>query len=1021
MKKVLMLLLIVIGLVKADAQGQLVRGKVMDENNHPLPGATVTLKGTTVSTTTDSSGNFQISTGSQTAPVLVISFVGYLNSQYPVNGRSELNVSLQQDPSTLGDVVVVGYGTQKKSDITGASSSVKAAEIAKRPLVRLEQALQGTTAGVAVTSPNGQPGQGLKVKIRGANSITGSTEPLYVIDGNIGNGTDVNPGDIESLEVLKDAASTAIYGSRASNGVVLITTKSGGIGKPKVSVNAWASKDKIPKELDLMAPYDFARSVNAQFVAQGGSAASQPFSAQQLSDFKSGAVKGTDWQRALHTEPWVQNYQVSLSGGSDNVRYYFSGGYLSQPGIILNQWFRKATFRGNVDIKVNNRMNVKFIIGAIIPKNHNTNYGGGLGDPFNQAVEWDPTSPIRDASGNFIKHSSFASIQFNPIAQALSQRHDNMDGNNALTNNYSGSAIFTYKLFRDLTFTSTNVYNIYQGYGQSLDGPNTAAYDQHSDNAFTISARNRSFLSSNYLTYKHSFGDHTISATALYELQNGQNMATTATARNLVTYGLGYYNLGLGATQQTTSTYTADALVSWLGRVYYTFKDKYTVSASIRADGSSHLTNKWSSFPSVGVNWNMKKEDWLANSSLFSDLKIRASYGQTGNQAVPPYSSIPFFQVGDGQNHNNYYFGGGTPGQAGSASVAVTASNPVSPFLKWEIKSTYDAGVDMAFLHGRLTLTIDAYTGKVKNLLYNIPSPQYYGGANYQTNIGSLTNKGIEFAVGGTPVSTRDIRWNTNLTVSVNRNKITDLGGLDNLYSIGGNNTYNAMLKVGQPLGEFAGYKFLGTWKTSEATQAALYGNVPGDAKYLDVNGDHAFTAADYLPLGNATPKFSYGFINDIGYKDFTLSFMFQGQQGSQVFSQTLAYLWGGLGDMKNATTIQAVPENLWTPKNQTDNPAWSSTGHNYNGSSRYVYNSSYAKLKNVSLTYRLPNAVVRRMRLNSLEVYVSGQNLWTITPYKGYDPEIDQIPTGNAISQGQEFGVIPNPKAYTFGLRLSL
>ncbi len=1021
MKKVLMLLLIVIGLVKADAQGQLVKGKVMDENNHPLPGATVTLKGTTISTTTDSSGNFQISTGSQVAPVLVISFVGYLNSQYPVNGRSELNVSLQQDPSTLGDVVVIGYGTQKKSDITGASSSIKAAEIAKRPLVRLEQALQGTTAGVAVTSPNGEPGQGLRVKIRGANSITGGTDPLYVIDGNIGNGTDVNPADIESLEVLKDAASTAIYGSRASNGVVLITTKSGGVGKPRLSVNAWASKDKIPKELDLMGPYDFARSVNAQFVAQGGSAASQPFSSQQLADFKSGAVKGTDWQRALHTEPWVQNYQASLSGGSDNVRYYFSGGYLSQPGIILNQWFRKTTFRGNVDIKVNNRMNVKFIIAAIIPRNHNTNYGGGLGDPFNQAVEWDPTSPIRDANGSFIKHSSFASIQFNPIAQALSQSHDNMDGPNSLTNNYSGSAIFTYRLLKDLTFTSTNVYNLYYGYGQSLDGPNTGAYDQHADNAFTISASNRSFLSSNYLTYKHSFGDHTISATALYELQNGKNMSTTATARNLITYGLGYYNLGLGATQQTTSSYSADALVSWLGRVYYTYKDKYTVSASIRADGSSHLTNKWSSFPSVGVNWNMKKEDWLANSSIFSDLRVRASYGQTGNQSVPAYSSIPLINVGGGNNQNNYYYSGGTPGQAGSASVATSVGAPTSKLLKWEIKSTYDAGVDMAFINGRLTVTVDAYTGKVKNLLFSRPAPQYDGGQNYQTNIGSLSNKGIEFAIGGTPVVNKDFKWTTNLTVSINRNKVIDLGGLDNLYFIGGNNTFNSMLKVGQPLGEFAGYKFLGTWKTSEAAQAQLYGNVPGDAKYLDVNGDHIFNATDYLPLGNATPKYTYGFINDFGYKDFTLSFMFQGQQGSQVFSQTLAYLWGGLGDMKNATTIQAVPENLWSPKNQTDNPAWSSSNSNKNGSSRYVYNSSYAKLKNVSLTYRLPNAVVRRMKLNSLEVYVSGQNLWTITPYKGYDPEIDNQPTGNAISQGQEFGVIPNPKSYTFGVRLSL
>ena len=269
MKKVLLLLLAVSALIKAGAQGQLIRGTIMDENNRPLSGATVTLKGTTVSTTTDSSGNFQISTGTQVSPVLVVSFVGYLNTEYPVRGRSTLNIRLQQDTQTLGDVVIVGYGTQKKSDITGASSSIKAAEIAKRPLVRLEQALQGTTAGVAVTSPNGQPGQGLRVKIRGANSITGGTEPLYVIDGNIGNGSDVNPSDVESLEVLKDAASTAIYGSRASNGVVLITTKSGGVGTPRLSVNAWASKEKIPKELDLMGPYDFARSVNAQFIGQG--------------------------------------------------------------------------------------------------------------------------------------------------------------------------------------------------------------------------------------------------------------------------------------------------------------------------------------------------------------------------------------------------------------------------------------------------------------------------------------------------------------------------------------------------------------------------------------------------------------------------------------------------------------------------------------------------------------------------------------------------------------------------------
>ncbi len=415
--------------------------------------------------------------------------------------------------------------------------------------------------------------------------------------------------------------------------------------------------------------------------------------------------------------------------------------------------------------------------------------------------------------------------------------------------------------------------------------------------------------------------------------------------------------------------------------------------------------------------WNIKKESFLENSRLFSDLKFRASYGQTGNQAVAAYSSLPKINVGGGNNQNAYYFGGGSS----AASVATSQGTVVSQSLKWETKATYDAGVDMAFLNGRLTFTVDAYTAKVSNLLYSEPAPGYYGGGTYSANIGSLSNKGIEFAIGGTPVSTHEIRWSTNFTLSMNRNKVLDLGGLDNIAAIGGNNTYNAILKVGQPLGEFYGFKFLGTWKSKEASQAALFGSKPGDAKYEDVNGDHTYTAADYELLGNATPKFTFGFINDVSYHAFTLSVMLQGVQGSQVFSETQAYLWGGLGDMKNATTIEAVPQNLWSPLHETDNPAWSNTGHNYNGSSRYVYNSSYAKLKNLSISYEVPTSLLGRAKISSLRVYVSGQNLFCITPYKGYDPEIDQQPNGNAITQGQEFGVIPNPKSITFGLRVVL
>ncbi|HEY0245433.1 MAG TPA: SusC/RagA family TonB-linked outer membrane protein, partial [Mucilaginibacter sp.] len=561
-----------------------------------------------------------------------------------------------------------------------------------------------------------------------------------------------------------------------------------------------------------------------------------------------------------------------------------------------------------------------------------------------------------------------------------------------------------------------------QNYLQRLYGPGTSQYDSKADYINNETTRSHSYLSSNFLTYHHQFGDHSITATGLYEVQSGTSMGFIGTAKSLSTYALGYYNLGLGNSQQTSSSYSADALVSYMARVQYNYKEKYFLTASVRTDGSSHLIQKYSTFPSVGVSWNVANEDFLKDSKIFSDLKIRATYGQTGNQNVGAYSTIAQIGTAPGQAvgaQPAYYYNGGSPGNAGTGSVATPLGNGVSTALKWETKTAYDIGVDMAFLKGRLTFTADAYKNNVNNLLYAYPAPYYDGGGSYQRNIGSLSNNGVEFALGGSPVVSRNFKWNTNVTFSINRNKVTDLGGLDDQVVGSGNNTVNAILKVGQPLGEFYGYKFLGTWKTSEASEAALYGMKPGDAKYLDVNGDHAYTAADYQTLGNATPKFSYGFINDITYKAFTLSFMFQGQQGSQVFSQTLAYTWGGLGDQKNATTSEGVPENLWTPDHQTNNPAWSSTSHNFNNSSRYVYNSSYAKLKNLSISYHVPAELLKRISVNNLEIYVSGQNLFTITPYKGYDPEIDNA--GNSITQGQEFGVIPNPKSYTIGVRLGL
>ncbi|QDK79045.1 TonB-dependent receptor [Spirosoma sp. KCTC 42546] len=973
-------------------------GKVTDEKGEGLPGVSIVIKGTQRGTTTDPRGQFQLEIPDRST-TLVFSFVGYESQEVKPGDQATLNVTLKVSERGLQEVVVVGYGEQRKSDVTGATSTVTAKEIAKRPLIRVEQALQGTTSGVVVASSSGQPGRGLSVRIRGANSITGSNEPLYVIDGFIGGNIEsLNPNDIESLEILKDASATAIYGSRGSNGVVLITTRSGQEGKAKVNFSTWFSKGMMPRELSLMNAYDFARTVNTQFASTGNPPA---FSDDRLQQLK--ANGGNDWQRELHQEPLIQNYQIDLSGGTSGVRYLISANYLDQPGLILNQYYKRATLRANIDAKINEKINLKFNVAAVIPQNRNTNYSGDLTDPFTQATEWDPTSPVRDPiTGALVYTAPYASIQYSPVARALGQFDE---GRNT---NIAGTGILTYQILKGLTFTTNTTYQISSPFNQTLFGPGTGNGVLY---AQVNSSRNWNFQNSNFLTYKGNFGDHAVTVTALYEQQQGQGMSATARANSLSTYALGYYNLSLGGTQQTSSGYSADALQSYMGRVNYAYKEKYLLTASVRVDGSSHLTEKYSTFPSLALAWNLSKESFLQTSKLFSDLKIRTSYGQTGNQAVGAYATIA--QITTGGSQPAYYYDGKTP------SVATPLGAPVSNSLKWETTSQYDAGIDASFLNGRLRFTADAYLKNISNLLYSYQAPFYLGGGNYLRNIGSVENKGLEFSLSGTPIATGKLRWTSNFNISFNRNKVTDLGGLDNVIVNGVGSALNSasILRVGRPLGEFYGYQFLGTWKTSEADQAAQFGMKPGDAKYVDVNGDHAYTAADRVPIGNGTPNYSFGFINDVSYGNFTLSFMFQGTHGNQIYSQTLAYLWGGLGDQRNATTTEAL--NIWTAQNQTDNPAFSNTSKNFNNSSRYVYDGSYTKLKNLSLTYRVPDNLLNKAKIRNLEVYVSGQNLFMITKYPGYDPEVSN--GTNAITQGLEMGVIPNPKTYTIGLRLGL
>jgi TonB-dependent starch-binding outer membrane protein SusC len=982
-----------------------VHGRILNENEDPMAGATVVIKGTTITALTDEQGNFHINTGDQLNPVLEISFVGYLTEQYALRGRDNFTIKLRQDTRSLGDVVIVGYGEQRKRDVTGAISTVKAEEIAKRPIVRVEQALQGTTPGVAVQSANGMPGTPLSVRIRGVNSITGSNEPLYVIDGYIGaNLGSISPSDIESLEILKDASATAIYGSRASNGVVIITTKTGHDGVPRLSMGAWLQKDEMPKYLALMNAYDFARTVNTQIAST--SSAAPAFTDAQLAGFK--ANPGTNWQRAATQKPLVQNYEASISGGSSHSKYFFAFNYLDQPGLLLNQYYKRATLRSNLDFKVKDKLDLKFSVVIAVPSSRNTAYAGDSGDPFASAVLFDPTAPVRNpTTGQLTIQSAFGTLSVSPVAQETSQLVD------ANSTDALGTGVIKYHLLKNLTFTSSNSYETLYGWIRQFFGLNTS---QTVVNGITAgyaqgnSTWSHAFQSSNFLTYDLHLGDHAITVLGLFEYQEGTNQNINARSANLSTYALGYYNLGLGQSQQTTSGYSSSELQSFMGRVNYAYKEKYLLTASIRDDGSSVLTRKYSAFPSVALGWNISRERFMENSRVFNTLKLRGSYGETGNQGVPPYSSIAQINT----NGTAYYYDSNTP------SVSTSLGPPIATNLKWETTLQTDVGVDATMLDNRLSVTVDAYKKKISNLLYFFQTPAYLGGGSYETNIGGIQNRGIEIGISGTPLNpkTHRVNWTTHFEISFNDNKVLNLNGQDNIIvnGIGQPQANISILKVGQPLGEFTGFKFLGTWKSKEVGQAGTYGNVPGDAKFLDVNNDGHINQSDYVPIGNGVPKFTWGFINDLRSGNFSLTFMFAGQGGSQIYSQTLAYTWGQAPGVRNATLQDATK--MWTPQNETDIPHFSTTTQWPTNSSRFVYSANFVKLKNLSLTYSVPQHMLGKAGLHSMDVYVSGQNLFTVSKYPGFDPELTNATS--ALLQGVEMAVVPNPRTYTIGCRLS-
>lgn len=1031
------------------AQSSAIKGRVTSGDS-ALPNVTVQVKGKTVSTQTDNSGNFTISAPSNAT--LVFSAVGYGQQEVRVNNRTAIDVRMQATSAQLEQVVVVGYGTQRRKDLTGSVSSVNAETIAKAPVTTVDQALQGRAAGVQVTNNDASPGGNISVLIRGVGSLASNGNgPLYVVDGYPVSGgiNNINPSDIATIDVLKDASATAIYGIRAANGVVIITTKKGRKNGMEVSVDAYSAFQGKPKKYKIL---------NAQ---QWGTLANEVADADSAHNFAElpvwrtpSALTNIDWQDALYRTGLTQNYSIALRGGSDKVQAAASFGYYDQKGIVLGSYFKRFTVGLNLDYTP-----AKWLRSATSAKysyqNSNNPFGTGS---LVQLTELPPTmdsgskvtSQIKDANGNYGFYnpkSTYVAKYSNPVYGIENNQYQN------ITSYFLANSSLEATIIDGLKVKTNAGVNISQ-YSGSYFQPEDNRLDQQyglggpTQNAFYNQHLNQTFewLWENTLSYDKTFGLHAINFVGGVSAQKntnsfmgGSGIPPNSVIRDLTQVTnliLDPYNspAGPGNGQQI---YT---LASEFARLTYKFADRYIITGTIRRDGSSKFDtgHQYGVFPSGAIAWRAKEESFFRDASWLSDLKFRGSYGAVGNQG-----SIGLFQ------YQGLYSTGLAASNSGNLGYpfdklyqrGYAQTQPANPNLKWETDYQTDIGMDAGFLHGNLTLTVDWFNRRSKDFLLTLAAPAQTG-YNYLTrNVGSMVNKGVEMALNYNH-STRDFRYGLGLTLTAVQNKLTSItSGTNFITNFGGltvaGNGWNTFSEthIGQPVGEFYGYKSLGIFQTqaqidalnSKAPQGYYQRpvNVPGDRYFADTNGDGQVNADDQVSLGSPLPKFFGGLNFDAGYKSWDFNAYFYGVYGNKIFN----YQKSALESFQNRSFVgvenvsQEYYLNHWTPSNPSNTYSRvtyndDATGSNV-PSSAWIENGSFLKLKNVTVGYTLPAYVTRRISVTRLRIYFSTQNLFTITKYSGLDPEIG-IQGGNATQNGIDNGTYPSSRFYTFGLNVT-
>lgn len=949
--------------------GKTIKGVINDEQGETIIGASVIIKGEDTGTTSDMDGRFTLE--APEGATLVISYIGYHTQEVKVRKRSLLRVVLKEDNQLLDEVVVVGYGTVKKSDLTGAVSGVSNRQYKNQPVQRVENILQGRTPGVEVTATSGMPGASMKVRVRGTTSINKSSDPLYVIDGIISSsGLDgINPSDIQSMEILKDASSTAIYGSRGSNGVILITTKQGSEGKAQVTFDASVGLSTVRKQYDLLNAYEYATALND---IRGSST----ISAEDLEAYKNG-TKGINWTDLLTRTGITQDYRLAISRGNEKVKYLISGNVLDQEAITIMSDYKRYGIRANIDSEVKPWLTISAKLNASSLHKHNEGGANWL-----HVTNFSPTMELKDPETGVYNTDPYNMIGSSPYGEMIVNNSD------SYSYNLNANLTLLFKIMKGLTLSVQGGYDYDNSpsysFRSKLDSPGAI------NSASNTNALHNYWQNTNNLTWQKQFGDHSFTAMGVWEISRSWDSQLKGTGSNLNNESVGYWNLGNAAIRDASNSYTEFSLASGIVRANYDYKKRYFITAALRADGSSKFQgdNKWGYFPSAAVAWDIAQESFMSNQHVLDQLKLRASFGVTGNQDIAAYSTLGMLSGAS--------YGWGTS----TSSTGYWGYQFATPGITWEKTYQYDLGLDMSI--GGFNITVDWFKKQTKDLLFQKQVPKYNGGGTYWVNQGKLNNTGVELSLTTFPVKGA-VTWETSLNASYVKNEVADLAGDDfvltaNYSDLGGP---LQIMKPGYPMGSFYVYQ----WKGFDDKGANLYQKADGS---LTTNP----TSDDLVVKGQASPKWTVGWNNTVTWKNWTLNVFFNAATGYDRLNIS-RFMAASMTGVSRFVTLRDAYFKGWDHvANKADAlyPSLTNTDNkSYANSDFWLEDASFIKLKNISLSYRIPRRV---LKFASVQLSVSAQDLFTITRYKGMDPEV------YTSYDGLDYGAYPIPRTITFGAK---